>query len=54
MAEGLCTDQHASALFVDLLSILERMGDHASNIADYVHGGLLREGTLIKTHPAQK
>lgn len=54
MAEGLCTDQHASALFVDLLSILERMGDHAANIADYVHGGLLREGTLIKTHPVQK
>ena len=54
MAEGLCTDQHASALFVDLLSILERMGDHAANIADYVHGGLLREGTLIKTYPNQK
>lgn len=54
MAEGVCTDQHASALFVDLLSILERMGDHASNIADYVHGGILREGTLIKTQPTTK
>lgn len=48
MAEGVCVHQHASALFVDLLSILERMGDHSANIADYVHGGLLREGTLIK------
>lgn len=44
MAEGICDTQYASSLYVDLLSILERIGDHSVNIADYVHGGLLREG----------
>ncbi|QIK69857.1 Na/Pi cotransporter family protein [Erysipelothrix sp. HDW6C] len=43
MAEGICDTQFASSLYIDLLSILERIGDHAINIADYVKGGLLRE-----------
>ncbi|QIK57261.1 Na/Pi cotransporter family protein [Erysipelothrix sp. HDW6A] len=48
MADGICDTKYASSLYVDLLSILERIGDHAANIADYAHGGLLRVGTQVK------
>jgi phosphate:Na+ symporter len=35
--EGLCSG-HAGVIFVDMLSNLERIGDHAVNIADAVLG----------------
>lgn len=37
MNEGQCTGQ-AGIVFVDIISNLERIGDHAVNIAEYVLG----------------
>lgn len=36
MAEGICDTKVASSIYIDILGILERIGDHGVNIARYV------------------
>lgn len=45
MAEGICDSKVASSLFIDILGILERIGDHGVNVARYVSSAVkLHEG----------
>lgn len=43
MAQNICDSQVASSIFVDILGILERIGDHGINVARYV-------SSAVKTH----
>ena len=36
MAEGICDTKVASSVYIDILGILERIGDHGINVARYV------------------
>lgn len=47
MAEGICTTQFASSLYVDILGTLERMGDHGVNVARNMN-------SVVKTHSSNK
>lgn len=40
MADGICDTRIASSVYVDILVILERIGDHGINIAQYVYDTL--------------
>ena len=43
MAEGICDTKVASSIFIDILGILERIGDHGVNVARNV-------SSTVKTH----
>lgn len=43
MAEGICTTQVASSLFVDILGTLERIGDHGVNVSRNIN-------SVVKLH----
>ena len=36
MADGICNGQVSSSVYIDILGILERIGDHSTNVARYV------------------
>lgn len=40
MAEGICDTKIGSSVFVDILTILERVGDHGVNVARNVHSAV--------------
>lgn len=43
MADNICNTKIASSIYIDVLGILERIGDHTVNIAEYVHNGVLKD-----------
>lgn len=47
MAEGICDSKVASSIFIDILGILERIGDHGVNVARYVY-------SVVKLHEGDK
>ena len=48
MSEGVCSAQ-AGLIFIDLVDNVEKVGDHLTNIAQAVIGGLQWEGIELKT-----
>ncbi|CAM3610680.1 Na/Pi cotransporter family protein [Erysipelothrix urinaevulpis] len=40
MAEGICDTKVASSIYIDILGILERIGDHGVNVARYVSSAI--------------
>ncbi|HEY4538335.1 MAG TPA: Na/Pi cotransporter family protein [Erysipelothrix sp.] len=47
MAEGICDTKVASSIYIDILGILERIGDHGVNVARYVSSAVkLHENDL--------
>jgi len=50
MSEGVCSPQ-AGLIFIDLVDNVEKIGDHLTNIAQAVIGGLQWEGIEAKTSP---
>lgn len=49
MAEGRCDAKVGSSIYVDILGILERIGDHSINVASYTHEGLAPDVQFGKT-----
>jgi len=47
MSEGVCSAQ-AGLIFIDLVDNVEKVGDHLTNIAQAVIGGLQWEGIELK------
>lgn len=43
MAEGICDSKTASSIFIDILGILERIGDHGVNVARHVENASKQE-----------
>jgi phosphate:Na+ symporter len=50
MTDGVCTAT-AGLIFIDLVDNVEKIGDHLTNIAQAVIGGLQWEGIKTKTSP---
>lgn len=54
MAEGICDEKVASSIFIDVLGILERIGDHGVNVSRYVHSAVgvheNREEVILKSN----
>ncbi|NOR67532.1 MAG: sodium-dependent phosphate transporter, partial [Woeseiaceae bacterium] len=50
MAKGLCSPQ-AGLIFIDLVDNVEKTGDHLTNIAQAIIGGLQWEGVKPKNSP---
>ena len=50
MTEGICSPQ-TGLIFIDLVDNVEKIGDHLTNIAQAVIGGLQWEGIEAKTSP---
>ncbi|AZK44106.1 Na/Pi cotransporter family protein [Erysipelothrix piscisicarius] len=54
MAEGICDEKVASSIFIDVLGILERIGDHGVNVSGYVHSAVgvhaNREDVILKSN----
>jgi phosphate:Na+ symporter len=47
MSEGICTPQ-TGLIFIDLVDNIEKIGDHLTNIAQAIIGGLQWEGVKPK------
>jgi phosphate:Na+ symporter len=50
MTEGVCSPE-TGLIFIDLVDNAEKIGDHLTNIAQAVIGGLQWEGIEAKTSP---
>ena len=50
MSDGICTPQ-AGLIFIDMVDNIEKIGDHLTNIAQAIIGGLQWEGIKTKTSP---
>jgi phosphate:Na+ symporter len=50
MTDGVCSPQ-TGLIFIDLVDNVEKIGDHLTNIAQAVIGGLQWEGIKQKTSP---
>ena len=48
MSEGICSPE-AGLIFIDLVDNVEKVGDHLTNIAQAVIGGLQWDGIELKT-----
>ena len=53
MTEGLCATD-AGLIFIDLVDNVEKIGDHLTNIAQAVIGGLQWDGAELKTPPGSE
>ena len=50
LSEGVCKNQIASSIYVDILSNLERMGDHTHNIIKLLHDPTPHHDLKAETH----
>jgi phosphate:Na+ symporter len=53
MAEGICSAE-SGLIFIDLVDNVEKIGDHLTNIAQAVMGGLQWDGAEFKIHKTHK
>jgi phosphate:Na+ symporter len=53
MAEGICSAE-SGLIFIDLVDNVEKIGDHLTNIAQAVVGGLQWDGVEFKVHKTHK
>ncbi len=53
MAEGICSPE-TGLIFIDLVDNVEKIGDHLTNIAQAVIGGLQWDGVEFKIHKTHK
>jgi phosphate:Na+ symporter len=53
MAEGICSAE-SGLIFIDLVDNVEKIGDHLTNIAQAVVGGLQWDGAEFKVHNTSK
>jgi len=53
MAEGVCSAE-SGLIFIDLVDNVEKIGDHLTNIAQAVMGGLQWDGAEFKIHKTHK
>jgi phosphate:Na+ symporter len=53
MAEGLCSPE-TGLIFIDLVDNVEKIGDHLTNIAQAVLGGLQWDGVEFKVHKTHR
>jgi len=53
MAEGICSAE-SGLIFIDLVDNAEKIGDHLTNIAQAVVGGLQWDGAEFKVHKTHK
>ncbi len=53
MAEGICSAE-SGLIFIDLVDNVEKIGDHLTNIAQSVLGGLQWDGAEFKIHDTSK
>jgi len=53
MAEGICSAE-SGLIFIDLVDNVEKIGDHLTNIAQSVVGGLRWDGAEFKIHDTSK
>jgi phosphate:Na+ symporter len=51
MTEGVCSPE-AGLIFIDLVDNIEKIGDHLTNIAQAVIGGLQWDGVETKSTPS--
>nr|AFK29744.1 putative Na/Pi-cotransporter family protein [uncultured bacterium] len=49
MADNICNTKVGSSVYIDILGILERIGDHTINIAEYVYVGATRDLKTVES-----